>query len=176
MAVTTQLSAKLVTCIVPTTNSAAAQQFYNTLFGGNDFARSLNNSLVSYFRPIDQSGLTLALAPRNDTREPIVCLFAVDDLSTMVSHLVAAGGKLVVNSTALPVSGSATALKAAQTVTSSTSLGHFATMQDPDGNYFGLIQVDSSMQAVFQSAPAQRTLSSTQVSNLTSSIQTGTAI
>jgi len=29
-----QLNAKLVICSVPTKNSAAAQQFYNTLLGG----------------------------------------------------------------------------------------------------------------------------------------------
>jgi hypothetical protein len=31
---TRQLNAKLVMCSIPTTNSAAAQQFYNTLLGG----------------------------------------------------------------------------------------------------------------------------------------------
>jgi hypothetical protein len=48
---TQQLQAKLVTCSVPTKNSAAAQKFYNTLFGGQDFARSLNDKFESYFRP-----------------------------------------------------------------------------------------------------------------------------
>ena len=42
----TQLNAKLVICSVPTSNSAAAQQFYNTLFGGTDFARPSISSRV----------------------------------------------------------------------------------------------------------------------------------
>src|SRR5262249_683636 len=151
------------------TNSSAAQTFYNTLFGGSDFARSLNNTLISYFRPIDKNGLTLAIGPRNDPREPIVCFFAVDNLSAMVSQLTAAGGQVVLNPTQLPVSGSAQARK----TTSSTTLGQFVTMQDPDGNYFGLIQVDASMQLSFQAQPADRTLSTTQVSLQGQSISAG---
>jgi len=172
----TQLNAKLVACHVPTSNNAAAQQFYNTLFGGNDFARSLNNTIQSYFRPISQDGLTLTIAPRNDAREPITCFFAVADLSTTVSELVAAGGKVVQNSTSLAASASATSLKKATAIQPSTNLGHFVTMQDPDGNYLGLIQVDSSMQSWFNAQPANMTLTSTQVTQQQQSITAGATL
>src|SRR6266849_6388644 len=109
-----KLHAKLVTCTVPTKNSAAAQKFYNTLFGGQDFARSLNDKFESYFRPISQDGLTLSIATRSNDREPITCFFAVDNLDATVSQLVAAGGKVVVNSSALPVSGPSQAIKVFQ--------------------------------------------------------------
>ncbi len=93
-----QLNAKLVICSVPTKNSAAAQQFYNTLFGGADFARTLNDQIESYYRPISEDGLTLTIAARQSDREPITCFFAVDNLNETVEQLEAAGGKVVVNS------------------------------------------------------------------------------
>jgi len=158
-----KLNAKLVACTVPTKNSAAAQKFYNTLFGGQDFAQSLTDKMACFFRPIDENGLTLTIAPRNDDREPITCFFAVDNLTDMVNQLSAAGGKIVVNTTPMPASGPPQAMQAAQTVTPSTNLGTFVTMVDPDGNYIGLIQVDNSMQSHFKARPEQRMLSKDQV-------------
>ena len=75
-----QLNAKLILCNIPTKNSAAARKFYNTLFGGQDFARSLNDKIESYFRPISQDGVTLAIATRSNDREPITAFFAVDSV------------------------------------------------------------------------------------------------
>lgn len=167
-----QLNAKLVICVVPTTNSAAAQHFYNTLFGGQDFARSLNDKIESHYRPIGQDGLTLSINKRSDAREPITCFFAVDNLDDTVRQLVAAGGKVVVNSTDLPVSGPPQAVqtfkdaRAAQHIPPSISLGHFVTMLDPDGNYIGLTQLDASAQHHFNAQPAHRTLSQQQVDEL----------
>src|SRR5437763_13798008 len=150
-----QLNAKLITCNVPTKNSAAAQKFYNTLFGGQDFARSLHDKIESHFRPIHQDGLTLSIATRHDDREPITCFFAVDNLNESVRQLVAAGGKVVVNPTPMPASAPPQANKAAQDVQASANLGQFVTMLDPDGNYLGLIQLDPSMQSHFNARPEQ---------------------
>jgi predicted enzyme related to lactoylglutathione lyase len=161
-----KLNAKLVTCTVPTKNSATAQKFYNTLFGGQDFAHSLNDKIESYFRPIQQDGLTLSIATRHDDREPITCFFAVDNLDETVRQLAAAGGKVVVSPTPMPASGPPQAIKAAQEVQPSTNLGTFVTMLDPDGNYLGLIQLDDSMQSYFHARPAQRMLSKDQVDKL----------
>jgi predicted enzyme related to lactoylglutathione lyase len=158
-----QLNAKLVMCHVPTNNSANAQKFYNTLFGGDDFARSLNDQIESHYRPISQDGLTLTMAKRQDQREPVTCYFAVDNLDDTVRELVAAGGKVIVNSTPLPVSGPPQAIAAARQVVPSNTLGRFVTMLDPDENYIGLIQLDASMQSKFNAQPAQRMLSQQQV-------------
>src|SRR5262245_56048399 len=106
-----QLNAKLILCNVPTRNSATARKFYDTLFGGQDFARNLNDKIESHYRPISQDGLTLAVVSRQDDREPITCYFAVDNLAETVRQLEAAGGKIVLNSTPLPVSGSPAAKK-----------------------------------------------------------------
>jgi len=167
-----QLNAKLVLCNIPTKNSAAARNFYNTLFGGQDFARSLSDKIESYFRPISQDGLTLSMATRSNDREPITCFFAVDNLDDAVGQLVAAGGKVIVNSTAMPISGPPQAIKAfqdafaAQSAKPSNTMGNFVTMLDPDGNYLGLMQLDDSMQPHFNARPAQRTLSQAQVNAL----------
>jgi predicted enzyme related to lactoylglutathione lyase len=164
-----QLNAKLVLCNIPTKNSTAAQKFYNTLFGGQDFARSLNDKVESFYRPIHQDGMTLTIAARADAREPITCYFAVDNLDATVKALEAAGGKVVVNTTPLPVSGPAQATKvfndarAAQHEPPASTVGSFVTMIDPDGNYLGLMQLDSSMQTHFNAQPTQRTLSKAQV-------------
>lgn len=165
MATNRQLHAKLVICHVPTHNSANAQKFYNTLFGGDDFARSLNDKIESYYRPIHQDGLTLTIATRQEQREPVTCYFAVDNLDDTVRQLVAAGGKVVVNSTPLPPSGPPQAIAAAQHVQPSTIMGRFATMLDPDENYIGLIQLDASVQSKFNAQPAQRMLSQQQVTD-----------
>src|ERR1700722_3399053 len=133
-----QLQAKLVACTVPTTNSAAAKKFYNTLLGGQDFARSLNDKFESYFRPIQKDGLTLTIGKRSNDREPITCFFAVDDLDETVRQLVAAGGKVIVHSTPMPISGPPPAVKIfndarkARHLPPAHSFGHFATMLDPD--------------------------------------------
>ena len=94
-----QLNAKLVMCNVPTRNSATARKFYNTLFGGEEFARSLNDRIELYYRPISQDGVHLTIAARQDDREPVTCYFAVDNLAHTVRQLEAAGGRVVVNST-----------------------------------------------------------------------------
>jgi predicted enzyme related to lactoylglutathione lyase len=163
-----QLQAKLIACNVPTKDSAAARKFYNTLFGGQDFARSLTDKQECYFRPISQEGVHLTIATRQDNREPITCFFAVDNLEETVRQLVAVGGKVVVSSSPMPVSGSQQAVKAFQASgtagqPAATTMGNFATMLDPDGNYLGLMQVDNSMQAQFNARPAQRMLSKAQV-------------
>jgi predicted enzyme related to lactoylglutathione lyase len=160
---TQQLNAKLVFCSVPTKNTEAAQKFYDTLLGGEDFARSLNDKVESYFRPISQDGLTLSITPRYDEREPITCFFAVDDLKKTVSQLEAAGGKVVVNSTEMPASGPPQALMAAQEIEPATNWGQFVTMLDPDGNYLGLMQLEESAQSTFNARKAQRKLSKAQV-------------
>lgn len=168
--VNSQLNAKLVICSVPTKNSAAAQKFYNALLGGQDFGRSLTDKIESYYRPISQDGLTLSITARQNEREPITCFFAVDNLDETVRELVAAGGTVVVNSTALTASGPPQAISTfqegvkSQAAQASTSTGSFVTMLDPDGNYLGLIQLDSSIQPLFNAQ--QRTLSQEQVNQL----------
>ena len=168
MATNRQLNAKLVICHVPTHNSANAQKFYNMLFGGDDFARSLNDKIESYYRPIHEDGLTLTIATRQEQREPLTCYFAVDNLDDAVRNLVAAGGKVVVNPTPMPISGSAQAVKVFHeaVAAASNTMGRFATMLDPDGNYLGLMQLDDSMQPHFKARPAERMLSKAQVDHL----------
>jgi predicted enzyme related to lactoylglutathione lyase len=167
---TRQLNAKLVMCSIPTTNSAAAQQFYNTLLGGDDFARTLNGQIESYYRPISKDGLTLTITARQTDREPLTCFFAVDNLAGTVEQLEAAGGKVVVNSTPVPVSAPELAKQAFAEVVKGqqapTTAGHFVGMTDPDGNYLGLLQLDSSMQNLLNAQPASRRLSQAQVDQL----------
>jgi predicted enzyme related to lactoylglutathione lyase len=167
---TQQLNAKLVICSVPTKNSAASQKFYNALFGGDDFARSLNDKIESYFRPISQDGVNLTVTARQNDREPITVYFAVDNLDQTVKALEAAGGKLVVNSTPMPLSGKPEAVKAFSAAhgaqATSSGAGHFATMQDPDGNYLGLMQLEDAVSTLLHAKPEHRQLSPTQVSSL----------
>ena len=177
-----QLNAKLVFCSVPSSNTQASQTFYNTLLGGNDFARSLNSEFESYYRPISQDGLTLSITTRHDPREPITCFFAVDNLAQTVQQLEAAGGTVVVQPTAAPISGPPQAVSvfenalAAQQVQTSNSAGNFATMRDPDGNYIGLMQLETAMLHIFNAQPAQRVLSQGQVQQLEHWKQQGEAL
>jgi predicted enzyme related to lactoylglutathione lyase len=166
-----QLNAKLVMCNVPTSNSNAARTFYNTLFGGDDFARSLNDQVESYFRPISQDGVTLAIAGRQNDRESITCYFAVDNLANTLSQLQAAGGTIVLNPTPIPVSGPANAKKVYDDAVKghgdqpSDTAGQFATMVDPDGNYIGLMQLQGPLQHQLNAGQAQRMLSQQQVND-----------
>ncbi|SRR6266516_681911 len=174
-----QLNAKLVICSVPTKNSAAAQQFYNTLFGGADFARTLNDQIESYYRPISEDGLTLTIAARQSDREPITCFFAVDNLNETVEQLEAAGGKVVVNSTPITVSAPEKAKQAFAKFNKGqeapATAGQFVGMIDPDGNYLGLLQLDSSTHHLLNAGPAGRTLSQAQVDQLDNWKQHGEA-
>jgi predicted enzyme related to lactoylglutathione lyase len=164
-----QLNAKLVMCGVPTKNSATAQKFYNTLLGGNDFARSLNDKIESCFRPISEDGVTLSIVARQNDREPITCWFAVDNLDDTVRQLEAAGGKVVVKSTPMPVSAPPQAKKFFEDAVTSrgeqptASSGNFATMLDPDQNYVGLMQLDGPTKTHFRAEATDRVLSAEQV-------------
>ncbi len=126
----------------------------------------------SFYRPINQDGLTLGIAARQNDREPITCFFAVDNLDATVRQLVAAGGKVVLNSTDLPISGPPQAKKTFDDALTkrgaqpSNSAGRFVTMLDPDENYIGLMQLDNTMQNHFNAQPAQRMLSQAQVDEL----------
>jgi predicted enzyme related to lactoylglutathione lyase len=167
---TRQLNAKLVICSIPTTNSAAAQQFYNTLLGGEDFARTLNGQIESYYRPISKDGLTLTITARQNDRESLTCFFAVDDLAETVEQLKAAGGEVVVTATPLAVSAPESATEAFAEVVKGqqapSTAGEFVGMIDPDGNYLGLMQLDSVMQNLLNARPAGRRLSQAQVDQL----------
>ena len=167
-----QLNAKLVMCNVPTTNSDTARKFYDTLFGGEDFARSLNDKIESYFRPISQDGVTLTIGRRQNDRESITCYFAVDNLADTVKQLEAAGGKVILNATPIPVSGPAEAKKVFNDAAKghgdqpSDTAGQFATMLDPDGNYIGLMQLQGPLQRSLNAQPVQRMLSQEQANDV----------
>lgn len=163
------LNAKLVLCSVPTRNSAAAQQFYNTLLGGDDFARTLNDQIESHFRPISQDGLTLTISARQNDREPITCFFAVDNLDEMVAELQKAGGTVVVNSSTVPVSAPDQAKQVFSEISGQqapTTAGRWVGMIDPDGNYLALLQPDPSTQHLLNAGPESRTLSQGQAQQL----------
>jgi predicted enzyme related to lactoylglutathione lyase len=166
-----QLNAKLVMCNVPSSNSAAARSFYNALFGGEDFARSLNTQVESYFRPISQDGLTLTIAGRQNDRETITCYFAVDNLAATLSQLQAAGGQVVLNPTPMAITAPADAKKVYDDAVKgrgdqpSDNAGQFATMIDPDGNYIGLIQLQGPLQHQLNAGQAQRQLTQQQAND-----------
>lgn len=165
----TQLNAKLVICSVPTSNTAAAQRFYNTLFGGDDFAPTLNQQVESYYRPISDNGLTLTVAARQSDRQPITCYFAVDNLDEMIKQLEAAGGTVVVNPASVPITAPAEAKQAFAEVVGQQApdaAGRWVGMTDPDGNYIALMQLDSGTQRQLQAGPENRRLSKTQADQL----------
>jgi predicted enzyme related to lactoylglutathione lyase len=164
-----QLNAKLVICSVPTRNSSKAQQFYNTLLGGSDFAPSLNEEVESYFRPISEDGLTLTVAARQSDRESITCYFAVDNLDETVKQLTAAGGTVVVNPAPVAVSGPAQAKQAFADAVghpAPQTAGRWVGMIDPDGNYLALMQLDSATRRQLNAEPPNRRLSSQQTDRI----------
>jgi len=164
-----QLNAKLVICSVPTRNSSAAQQFYNTLLGGDDFAPSLSQQVESYYRPISEDGLTLTVAARQSDRESITCYFAVDNLDETVKQLQAAGGTVVVNPAPIDTTVPGDVQKAYADVVGQqapTQAGRFVGMTDPDGNYLALMQLDSATQQQLKAGPANRKLAQSQVDQL----------
>jgi hypothetical protein len=93
--------------------------------------------------------------------------------------LEAAGGQVVVNSTAVAVSAPQLAKQAFAEVVKGqqapATAGDFVGMIDPDGNYLGLLQLDSSMQNLLNARPASRRLSQAQVDQLDNWKQHGDA-
>lgn len=141
-----QPKAKLIFCNVPTTNSVAARAFYGALLGNDDFARSLNDTVESYYQPL-QDGLNLNITRRFDSREPITPYFAVDDLDATLKALEAAGGRIAVAPREVPVQGPPGAIKAYRDHAqqrgdqADTRIGRIATVVDPDGGYVGLMEL-----------------------------------
>ncbi|WP_164003023.1 VOC family protein [Pyxidicoccus caerfyrddinensis] len=144
-----QPKAKFIFFSVPTMNSVASRAFYGALLGNDDFARSLNDAVESYYQPL-QDGLNLNITQRFDSREPITPYFAVDDLDSTLKALEAAGGRVAVEPREVPVQGPPAAMKAYRDHAQQrgdqpdTRLGRMATVVDPDGGYVGLMELTNT--------------------------------
>lgn len=144
-----RLSASLILCNVPTTNSKAALEFYATLLGleVDDFARGQNPDVESYFVPLSNDGIDLTVTQRFDDQERLTCYFAVDDLDATLASLPSGAVKVVAPPRAVTVSPNAERAFTAMATERpgfrrfNNTLGRMAVVLDPDGNHVGLMEL-----------------------------------
>lgn len=138
-----RLKAKLIGINVPAGNAESSQNFYRNLMG-IDFARSFSNKPYSLHAPISEDGLWLMVSQRNAAEEGIGAMFAVDDLKSALGQVASEGGKVVSGPFPLPIAEAARAHYDATVAPSpgGSSMGNFALVQDCDGNYFWLGELE----------------------------------
>ncbi len=147
---------KLIQCNVATKNIAKSLDFYSMLFPALPFARSLADGIESYHQPISSDGIQLTISQQQADGEQIICYFAVDDLDATIKTLEQAGGSVLVAPFTLPI---AVAVKAEydnqvkqnhpEVTQLQDDVGRSAILQDPDGNLFGLTELQPQAHSLF---------------------------
>ncbi len=174
------MRAKLISLNVPTSGSQQALAFYRSIIGPDvDFARSLSDAPLSYHTPISQDGILLTVADRQRQGEPILCYFAVDNLQQVLNDVQANGGTVLVNPLDLPISQNVLGdyQKEVQQnnpgVTTANDLGTTALVRDPDGNVFGLVQLQQQTHHVFKYGKHRQNIDKDQIAQQQRAIQLG---
>ena len=164
--------ASLIFVNVPTENFDETLRFYNTLLGGDEFARSLNESVVSYFRPISEDGIDLTITQRYDVQERCIPYYAVENLDRALAELQGsehgpdvrvAGNKkipaLVVKPTVvegtLPAEPGPGAKAADTGHRQKQRIGRMAVILDPGGNHVGLMELEEHARRHFKAGARQ---------------------
>ncbi len=140
---------------VPVDDLESGRAFYEPLLG-MPLARSLSFE-VSYHAPVSSDGILLTVNPRRFPGEPITVYFHVPDLTEALKVITENGGTVTAGPYDLPIpqqiqpelreryrespfySGEAGA-----------SMGTGASLQDPSGNRFGLVQFSVWAHATFR--------------------------
>jgi predicted enzyme related to lactoylglutathione lyase len=155
MEIDTSVIPKPVLINVPVDSIETGARFYESLLG-IPLALSLSFE-TSYHAPVSSDGILLTVNQRRFPDEPITVYFHVADLDATLATLVAAGGLVTAGPYDLPIpqdiepelreryrhspfySGEA-----------GGSMGRGASVADPDGNRFGLVQFSEWAHATFR--------------------------
>jgi predicted enzyme related to lactoylglutathione lyase len=111
---------------IPSTDPAKSQQFYANAFDWtfNKFGEA--PYWLAITGPEDKPGINGAIMKRNHPQQPVTNSILVDSIDEAIEKVQAAGGKIVVNKTAIP------------------GVGWSAYFMDPDNNIFGLWKEDQN--------------------------------
>ena len=106
-----------------------AQKFFEKAFGWK--MEKWENPGMEYWMittgPKGEVGINGGMMKRSDAMSPTPFTIAVKDLDAQVRNVVAAGGKITVQKSAIP------------------GVGWFAKFADTEGNEFGLMQTDMAV-------------------------------
>jgi predicted enzyme related to lactoylglutathione lyase len=168
------MGASLCIVNVPVTDMARARKFYGVLFDLEP-ARSLAPRIKSEHLPISRDGIQLTLTQKQRDGEYIGNYFGVKDIKATIESLKKAGGKLIHGPFDMPVSSAGRALvaKAAGAEPLATTLGKAAIVADPEGNLFGLLQLDRSVHKSFKVGEFHQPLTAEQLKRHQRSVAIG---
>jgi predicted enzyme related to lactoylglutathione lyase len=187
------LNASLIFINIPTENYEASLEFYSTLLGG-DFARSLNDLVTSYHRPVSEDGIDVTITGRQDIQERCIPYFEVQDLEGTLRDLQKINKSvnviepteevpaLVVGPTVVDATTPENVLAAGRVRGASVRgrevererVGKMAVILDPAGNHVGLMELqDEQAKAYFRAGKHKRSLTSEQVEQHQRAIDAG---
>ena len=140
---------------VPVDDLDAGLEFYGG-FLGMPLARSLAYE-ISYHAPVSSDGIQLTVNKRRFPGEPVTVMFAVEDLDKELAAWVERGGTVVAGPFDLPLPKGIRAEFRDQFKDSpfyrgeaGDSMGRGASLQDPEGNRFGLCELSVWAHATFK--------------------------
>jgi predicted enzyme related to lactoylglutathione lyase len=123
--------AKLVFCNIPARQPNSLLGFYNALLGGDAFVQNEKSPVPQYQEALTGDGVDLTITQRQDTRDVTAAYWAVANLDEIVEQLMKQGGEVA-------------------TRMDTPDGGRTALMLDPEGNFFGLIELPEDAHEYFQ--------------------------
>jgi predicted enzyme related to lactoylglutathione lyase len=140
---------------VPVSDVEAGLQFYEA-FLGMTLARSLSYE-VSYHAPVSSDGILLTVDKRRFPGEPITLFFHVYDLDAMLKTITDRGGEIAAGPFDLPIPQAVRPEFKDEFRDSpfyrgeaGDSMGRGASVADPEGNRFGLVEFTEWAHATFR--------------------------
>jgi hypothetical protein len=101
------------------------------LLGGDAFVQNVKSPIPQYQEALTGDGVDLTITQRQDTRDVTAAYWAVPNVDEMVDQLMKQGGEVA-------------------TRVDTPDGGRTALMLDPEGNFFGLIQLPEDAHEYFQ--------------------------
>ena len=109
---------------IPATDPETSRKFYESAFGWKFGQFGPAPYFLATTGPDNMPGINGAVMKRNHPQQPVTTIISVEDIDKAIAKITAAGGKIVVNKTALP------------------GVGWSAYFMDPDNNILGIWKED----------------------------------
>jgi predicted enzyme related to lactoylglutathione lyase len=139
---------------IPVTDQQKGLQFYENLLG-EEFAQSHYKKEVRHHAPAT-TGVKIDIGPPTNAGQPIMAMFAVRDLASMVARLQGFGGQVMAKD--VPISVAADHKQALDPewkrlygVNVGDSMGTVTVMKDPFGNGILLVEMQQWAEKAFDS-------------------------
>ncbi|GGX74291.1 VOC family protein [Streptomyces hiroshimensis] len=153
---------------IPVDDVAAGITFYQKMLG-IPLARNLSYA-IAYHAPVSSDGVLLVITKKRFEGEPVTVYYAVESLKESLGELTAEGGEVIAGPYDLPIPKKIRPEFREEFKHSpfahedaGDSLGTGASVRDPQGNRFGLLEFNEWAHATFKLGPYARPVTEEQM-------------